>query len=154
MTDLLEQVRLMQLSPASRQAEYDRSAVEAQAWREHHMALVGRLLHVIERLRKDPQSEIRQAIDMIEDAVGVGQLARLPYSGKHRPLGLSERRLTALRLVAHGLSRTEVGDQLRLAPTTVSTMLGHIYEGLSARNAAHAVYLAGKQNLWNSGEMS
>jgi two-component system nitrate/nitrite response regulator NarL len=56
-----------------------------------------------------------------------------------RPM-LSARELEVLRLVADGLSATEIGERLHLARTTIRTHLQHIYEkfGVSDRTSAVA----------------
>lgn len=55
--------------------------------------------------------------------------------------------LEALRYIARGWSAGETGEQLRLSTETVKSRLRRLYGILGARNAAHAVAIAGMQRL-------
>jgi len=52
---------------------------------------------------------------------------------------LSDRELEALTLMAQGLSKKEIAEQLGISVTTVVTHVVHIYEKLNAANAPAAV---------------
>ncbi|MDG1240958.1 MAG: response regulator transcription factor [Opitutae bacterium] len=60
---------------------------------------------------------------------------------------LSKRELETLALVAEGLSKKEIAEQLGIRPTTVVTHVGHIYQKLNAANAPSAVAEAYKTGL-------
>ncbi len=66
-----------------------------------------------------------------------GQSDALAY-----PAGLSGREVEVLRLVAQGLTNTQVAEHLYLSPNTIRAHLRHIYRklGVSSRaEATHAV---------------
>jgi DNA-binding NarL/FixJ family response regulator len=65
---------------------------------------------------------------------------RLLQAAAH-PL-LPQRELEVLRLVADGLSNTEIGHRLHIAPTTVKSHLGRIFERLGVRDRTEAAVAA------------
>lgn len=70
-----------------------------------------------------------------------------PRRAAEEPLPLSSRQLEVARLVALGLTNTEIAAQLRVSPRTVTSHLDHIYDrlGISSRAAlTRALALAGE----------
>jgi len=55
---------------------------------------------------------------------------------------LSPRESAVLLLMGHGLSNKEIARQLRIAPETVKSHAKHIFEKLTVRSRAQAVYQA------------
>lgn len=55
---------------------------------------------------------------------------------------LTERETRILHLIAEGMSRAEIGQELYLSPLTVKTHAQRLYRKLEARGGAHAVHLA------------
>jgi DNA-binding CsgD family transcriptional regulator len=54
-------------------------------------------------------------------------------------IALSNREMETLILMADGLSKKEIADQLGIGATTVVTHVNHIYQKLNAANAPAAV---------------
>ncbi len=55
---------------------------------------------------------------------------------------LSPRERAVLLLMGHGLSNKEIARQLRSAPETVKSHAKHVFEKLTVRSRAQAVYQA------------
>ncbi|MDA0636123.1 response regulator transcription factor [Nonomuraea sp. MCN248] len=60
---------------------------------------------------------------------------------------LTDRELEVLTLVAHGLSNTELSDQLQLSPGTVKTHISRLLAKLQARDRAQLVIAAYEAGL-------
>jgi DNA-binding CsgD family transcriptional regulator len=59
---------------------------------------------------------------------------------KASDVGLSPRERAVVLLMGHGLSNKEIARQLRIAPETVKSHAKHIFEKLTVRSRAQAVY--------------
>lgn len=70
---------------------------------------------------------------------------RLRYRSRHQLL--TPRELDVLMLLAQGMSYPEVGHRLHLAPTTVKTYAGRVYERLGARDRLGAVVEAMRRGI-------
>jgi two-component system, NarL family, nitrate/nitrite response regulator NarL len=70
---------------------------------------------------------------------------QLRYRSEHRLL--TPRELDVLMLLAEGLSYPEVGRRLHLAPTTVKSYAGRIYERLGVRDRLGAVVAAMRRGI-------
>jgi len=83
----------------------------------------------------------------------ITDFARQPHSGS-APASLSAltpRETEVLRLVAHGLSNTEISDTLVIAEQTTKTHVGRILAKLGLRDRAQAVVLAYETGLVTPG---
>lgn len=65
--------------------------------------------------------------------------------------GLSERETEVLRMMARGLSNTEIGQQLFITENTVKTHVARIFAKLGARDRVQAVVLAYESGLVRPG---
>jgi DNA-binding NarL/FixJ family response regulator len=78
-----------------------------------------------------------------------------PPPGAAVPPGLADltpRELEVLRLVARGLTNTEIGAELFLGETTVKSHVGHIFAKLSIRDRVQAVVTAYECGLIRPGD--
>lgn len=60
---------------------------------------------------------------------------------------LTERELQVLKLLALGLTNTEIAVELFISPHTVKTHVNHIYEKLGVNDRAQASVIAGRHHL-------
>jgi DNA-binding NarL/FixJ family response regulator len=85
----------------------------------------------------------------------VADFARQPHPGRALPstLGaLTPRETEVLRLIAHGLSNSEISSTLFIAEQTTKTHVGRILAKLALRDRAQAVVLAYETGLVTPGE--
>jgi DNA-binding NarL/FixJ family response regulator len=85
----------------------------------------------------------------------IADFARLPRSGRPPPAALdalTQRETEVLKLIAHGLSNTEISETLVIAQQTTKTYVGRILTKLDLRDRAQAVVLAYESGLVVPGE--
>jgi DNA-binding NarL/FixJ family response regulator len=85
----------------------------------------------------------------------IADFARQPHPGpafRSAPGALTPRETEVLRLIAHGLSNTEISDTLVIAGQTTKTHVGRILAKLDLRDRAQAVVLAYETGLVTPGE--
>jgi DNA-binding NarL/FixJ family response regulator len=109
-------------------------------------------------LKDDPPEQLIAAIRTIAagDALlspsvtkrVVERFSRIPHLAPPKELDeLSEREREVFRLVAHGLSNAEIGEELYISETTVKTHVTHILSKLGLRDRVQAVVLAYRSGL-------
>jgi DNA-binding NarL/FixJ family response regulator len=104
-------------------------------------------------LKDDPPEQLLAAIRIVSggDALlsptitkrVIKQFTRIPQPAPSKQLAeLTERELDVFRLIARGLSNTEIGGELYISDTTVKTHITHILQKLNLRDRVQAVVLA------------
>ena len=104
-------------------------------------------------LKDDPPEQLIAAIHTVAggDALlsptvtkrVIKQFTRAPRPERPKELDeLSERELDVFRLIARGLSNTEIAQELFISETTVKTHVTHILQKLQLRDRVQAVVLA------------
>ena len=104
-------------------------------------------------LKDDPPEQLLAAIRTVAagDALlsptitkrVIKQFGRLPRPETPKELDeLSERELEVFRLIAQGLSNSEIAQELFISETTVKTHVTHILQKLNLRDRVQAVVLA------------
>jgi DNA-binding NarL/FixJ family response regulator len=86
----------------------------------------------------------------------IADFARRPRSGPAFPANLdalTQRETEVLRLIARGLSNTEISETLVIAMQTTKTYVGRILTKLDLRDRAQAVVLAYESGLVTPGEL-
>jgi DNA-binding NarL/FixJ family response regulator len=83
----------------------------------------------------------------------ITRFARLPQAEPPKAFGeLTAREHEVFRLIANGLSNTEIGQQLFISDTTVKTHVTHILQKLDLRDRVQAVVLAYQTGLFETDE--
>jgi DNA-binding NarL/FixJ family response regulator len=113
-------------------------------------------------LKDDPPEQLLAAIRVVAGGEAllspaitkrvIKQFARFPRPEPPRQLGeLTERELDVFRLIARGLSNSEIGQELYISDTTVKTHITHILMKLNLRDRVQAVVLAYEVGLFGDG---
>jgi DNA-binding CsgD family transcriptional regulator len=90
------------------------------------------------------------ATPLVDAALAAGRQARLrltPTTAPGGTLGLTERELDVLRLVAEGLPNAAIGQQLFISPKTVSVHVSHILDKLGVATRGEAAATAHRQGV-------
>ena len=112
-------------------------------------------------LKDDPPEQLLAAIRIVAggDALlspaitkrVIKQFTRIPRPAPPKQLDdLTERELDVFRLIARGLSNTEIGRELYISDTTVKTHITHILQKLDLRDRVQAVVLAYETGLFDA----
>ena len=114
-------------------------------------------------LKDGPAEQLISAVRVVArgDALLAPQITRrliAEFSRSQRPTALPDRldpltgrEIDVLKLVARGLTNTEIARELYVAETTVRTHLGHILTKLGLRDRVQAVVLAYETGLVQPG---
>ena len=112
-------------------------------------------------LKDDPPEQLLAAIRIVAggDALlspaitkrVIKQFTRVPQPAPPKQLDdLTEREVDVFRLIARGLSNTEIGQELYISDTTVKTHITHILQKLNLRDRVQAVVLAHETGLFDT----
>jgi len=81
----------------------------------------------------------------------IKQFARIPHPAPPKEFGeLTTREQEVFRLIANGLSNTEIAQELYISDTTVKTHITHILQKLNLRDRVQAVVLAYQTGLFEA----
>jgi DNA-binding NarL/FixJ family response regulator len=116
-------------------------------------------------LKDSPRSRLLHAVrtvadgdELLDPAITrrlIEEFVRVPRSGDGVPeqlSELSERELEVLRLIARGLSNTEIAKELYLSDATVKTHVANILRKLRLRDRVQAVVVAYETGLKRPGD--
>jgi DNA-binding NarL/FixJ family response regulator len=109
-------------------------------------------------LKDDPPEQLIDAIRTVAagDALlsptvtrrVIGQFTRIPRPDPPPALAeLTDREREVFRLIAKGLSNSEIGQELFISDTTVKTHVTRVFQKLELRDRVHAVVLAYRSGL-------
>ncbi len=106
-------------------------------------------------LKNAEPTELRKAIHQVHQGNAVlapqvtRQVLQAVNTGPDRRLdyGLSDREMDVLETLAHGMTTTQIADELVISENTVKTHVRHILEKLQASNRAEAVSKAIQMGL-------
>ena len=98
-------------------------------------------------LKNAEPAELRKAIHQVHEGNAVlapqvtRQVLNAVNAGPNRRMdyGLSDREMDVLDTLAHGMTTTQIADELVISENTVKTHVRHILEKLQASNRAEAV---------------
>lgn len=79
------------------------------------------------------------------------QAPQVPRGPRRR---LSSREVEVLSEIAQGRTKSETAKHLGIAPNTVKSHVGNIFDALGARNAAHAVAIGHCRGILSQGKLS
>jgi DNA-binding NarL/FixJ family response regulator len=109
-------------------------------------------------LKDDPPEQLLAAIRTVADGAAllspavtkrvIERFTRMPRSAPPKELDqLSDREREVFRLIARGLSNSEIGQELYISETTVKTHITHILQKLDLRDRVQAIVLAYETGL-------
>ena len=87
---------------------------------------------------------------LVDAVLAAGRQARLrltPTTAPAATLGLTDREVDVLRLVAEGLPNAAIGQRLFISPKTVSVHVSHILDKLGAANRGEAAAAAHRHGI-------
>jgi DNA-binding NarL/FixJ family response regulator len=113
-------------------------------------------------LKDDPPEQLLAAIRTVAagDALlsptvtkrVIQRFTRLPRPAPPKEFDeLSDREREVFRLIARGLSNSEIGNELYISETTVKTHITHILQKLDLRDRVQAIVLAYETGLFDAG---
>ena len=111
-------------------------------------------------LKDDPPEQLLAAIRIVANGEAllspaitkrvIEKFAHIAPTQRPRELDeLTERELDVFRLIARGLSNTEIGEKLYISETTVKTHITHILQKLNLRDRVQAVVLAHETRVFD-----
>ena len=112
-------------------------------------------------LKDDPPEQLLDAIRVVATGEAllspsvtrrvIKQFTRMPRPSPPEQLAeLTERERDVFRLVARGLSNSEIGEELYISEATVKTHITHILQKLGLRDRVQAVVLAYETGLFEA----
>ncbi len=97
-----------------------------------------------------PKTEIRTETVVVEKEVYISRSENdsfIPNNGMIERLGISERELEVLHLVAEGYSNQEIAEKLFLSLHTIKTHTSRLFEKLDVKRRTQAIEKAKRLNI-------
>ncbi len=97
-----------------------------------------------------PKTEIRTETVVVEKEVYISRSENesfIPNNGMIERLGISERELEVLHLVAAGYSNQEIAEKLFLSLHTIKTHTSRLFEKLDVKRRTQAIEKAKRLNI-------
>jgi len=109
-------------------------------------------------LRAKPSKDVVAGVAAVHLDIGPSRTELIPVTRRRRCVldrpaleGLARREIDILRLVAEGLSNTEIAQRLFLRESTIKTHVGRVLGKTNARDRVQAVVLACETGLVEPG---
>jgi DNA-binding CsgD family transcriptional regulator len=98
-------------------------------------------------LQSDTGGLWRGALDALATELGAGSIRRPSRRQAAQPAGLTEREVEILRMLARGMSRRQIADELVISRHTVRHHLEHIYSKVGVGTRVAAALFAAEHDL-------
>jgi DNA-binding NarL/FixJ family response regulator len=88
-----------------------------------------------------------EAVSALQQEIGAAGPVTARRKSAAQPAGLTEREVEILRMLAHGMSRRQIADELVISQHTVRHHLEHIYAKVGVGTRVAAALFAAEHDL-------